>query len=821
MFNPISSKNVILLIVVTIIIGGVFWAGYSYYRSSMVGQDDKQDGQQPDQQQQEEQEGEQTHEEQEQTLPESSMIDVEPIELSSVEIKKVGMFNYYSLEALSLKAQAPQYELPLNPEVITNFQDFSTKIGLSDAALSLLEKNGFVVIENPYNDKEEDITQLYENLRTNEIPIFVTSDSLLHIYHIMFDEVLRQIEERIFYDTIWEISVELFEDSILKHENAGGELKEALKRNIAYFAVGLNLLKPTVDQICTDEDVCSDPGLASAYFSSEDLDKYQFVIPDLVKSVVEEEVEFLERHEGFVDSPLFLYKEDYSQYVPRGHYTRSEKLKNYFRALMWYGRMSMLLKGTDEVEIGGSCDLYPQCRALVSSYDARIQTMQACLLAYSFAENTELMEKWDKMYSVTAYLIGFSDDLGVREYLEALDSVFQGVYDPNELTEENIVKIKAKLAEYAIPEIYGGTGEIAIMPPFTIEQVDEILEVTKGFRLMGSRYVPDSYIFQNLVVPNVWAPLGEDKPFTWGMTAAGPARTFPRGLDVMALLGSERAVQILDELKDSRYENYSGQFTILKQEFEGFSVDDWNKNLYFSWLYALKPLLVEYDEGYPTFMQSRAWQDKALTTALASWTELKHDTVLYAKQSYTPTVPAEPDESEVDGYVEPVPEFYNRLLALTRMTSGGLCDRGVLDASAQRSLEKFESLLETLILLSEKELKNEELTLSDRDFINNIYEKLNEVIEDVDYRSKKTTIVTDVHTDQNSGLVLQEGIGYVELLIVAYKVPDGGIQFVCGPVLSYYEFKQNIGERLTDELWRDTLSLTPLERPEWISNFTA
>ena len=146
---------------------------------------------------------------------------------------------------------------------------------------------------------------------------------------------------------------------------------------------------------------------------------------------------------------------------------------------------------------------------------------------------------------------------------------------------------------------------------------------------------------------------------------------------------------------------------------------------------------------------------------------------------------------------------------------------GVLDASAQQSLEKFESLLETLILISEKELKNEELTLSDRDFINNIYEKLNEVIEDVDYISKKTTIVTDVHTDQNSGLVLQEGIGYVELLIVAYKVPEGGIQIACGPVMSYYEFKQNIGERLTDELWRDMLSLTPLERPEWITNFTA
>jgi hypothetical protein len=27
--------------------------------------------------------------------------------------------------------------------------------------------------------------------------------------------------------------------------------------------------------------------------------------------------------------------------VPRGHYTRSEALKRYFRAMMWHGRMTL------------------------------------------------------------------------------------------------------------------------------------------------------------------------------------------------------------------------------------------------------------------------------------------------------------------------------------------------------------------------------------------------------------------------------------------------------------------------------------------------
>ncbi|GAI43997.1 unnamed protein product [marine sediment metagenome] len=44
--------------------------------------------------------------------------------------------------------------------------------------------------------------------------------------------------------------------------------------------------------------------------------------------------------------------EDYSQYVPRGHYTRNEKFKKYFKTMMWYGRIDFKLKpGTKEPAI--------------------------------------------------------------------------------------------------------------------------------------------------------------------------------------------------------------------------------------------------------------------------------------------------------------------------------------------------------------------------------------------------------------------------------------------------------------------------------------
>ncbi|MCK4724055.1 MAG: DUF3160 domain-containing protein, partial [Dehalococcoidia bacterium] len=81
----------------------------------------------------------------------------------------------------------------------------------------------------------------------------------------------------------------------------------------------------------------------------------------------------------------------------------------------------------------------------------------------------------------------------------------------------------------------------------------------------------------------------------------------------------------------------------------------------------------------------------------------------------------------------------------------------------------------------------------------------------------------DVHTDANPPMqVLEEGVGYVDLILVAYKVPDGRIIVGAGPVLSYYEFKHPISDRLTDEAWQEMLERgDEPERPAWIENFYA
>lgn len=695
------------------------------------------------------------------------------------------MASYYQSVSYSIDPKVPQYNLPLDLSLVENLDEVSSKLSLDDNEKALLRNNGFVVIDY---GRQEDIIQPYKNMKAGGIvligvaskddgvPIFVTSDTLLHLYHIQFDETLKDVEEREFYGDITVISETLMEKSISDYQKYTGDLKEAARRNVAYFAVGLKLLNPNAS------------------------------VPDYVKNEVDTELGQIEAHQGFAPSAIFKYNEDYSQYIPRGHYTRSENLKKYFKAMMWYGRIGFLLKGCE------GC--------LVSEEDAKTQTMQAALLTTYLKEKTKGKETiggiWDRMYAVTAYFVGLADDLTLYEYNSSLYEVLNKPIDLTKLDDDNtMLEFKASLATLRTPEIYGGTGKCTISPPVTPEKLDNCLDESKGLRFMGQRFIPDSYMFQQVVVPTAGMYTGSDNPFTMCQTQGGNVRCFPRGLDVMYILGSKRALEVLESEGDTDYEFYDNQSNKMLDEFGSFNQTEWNRNLYWSWLYTLKPLLQEFDPNYPTFMQSKAWQDKELNAALASWTELRHDTILYTKQSYGVGIDSFNPPKPVVGYVEPIPEFYYRLLALTRMTRNGLDDLQVLDGNSRTRLANLENILDRLSNISIMELENQKLSEGDYEFIRNFGENLEGTVLGVARTGTITTLVADVHTDSNTNQVLEEGVGYVDLIVVAYKLPDGRILVGAGPVMSYYEFKHPMNDRLTDEKWRQMLAENPPAKPEW------
>ena len=698
------------------------------------------------------------------------------------EPNKPGLNKYYTPFDNPIEPNAPGYTLPLNLGTIVNYAALDSMFGLKNAD-PLLEQNGFAIIEHDFgwfDPNRDDIVKPYEYLRDKEVPLFVTADTLLHLYHIQFDETLKDIEEREFYADINDLTTALLDDALSLHEQYTGDLKEAAKRNIAYLAVAKKLINPNAR------------------------------IPQLVNDLVAAELAKIDAHAGFTESDIFIYKEDYSQYVPRGHYTRSEQLKRYFKTLMWYGRMAFLLKGAE--------NWGPMGEALISIEDAKIQTIQAVLLAKSI-ENIQVaqrsgLEVWDRLYTVTAFYVGLADDLTPYEYLDTLDKIFGSDFQPTTLENQDIFfHLKTELSLLRSPKIYGGTGDLYVLPPITPEALDEVLDKTKGMRFMGQRFIPDSYMFQHLVFPEVLQYTGnaEPKPFTYG--ALGD-RSYPRGLDVMAILGSDRAKDILIEEGDTDYIDYDLRFNELNTEFDAFELADWNKNLYWSWLYSLRALIENFGGGYPSFMRTQAWQEKELNAALASWTELRHDTILYAKQSYTPLRSGIP--GTVTGYIEPVPEFYGRLLVLTQMTRLGLSDLNALSAPATERLINLETILNRLIEIANKELTNQPLSEDDYEYIKDFAQTLEGAVLGVEETGLKTTLIADVHTYSYEALVVEEAVGNVDLIVVAFPAPDGSIFLAAGPVLSYYEFKHPMSDRLTDEAWRNLLTSPERpERPKW------
>jgi len=666
-------------------------------------------------------------------------------------------FGAYEPYPVRVQPSLPPYEVEL--AAVANADLLAA---LSDEQRALLEKNGFVVVPS----RIPQIYEVYKRAKEEGIPIFVTTDALLHTFHIIYNYALRLIEMEHFVQDLKGLNQAMVQAATEQYASTSGKAREAAKRNVAFFVVAAKLLDP------------------------------DFAVPKSVvgevADLVEKELALIEAHQGFAASPIFGYREDYSQYVPRGHYTRNETFQRYFKAMMWYGRMMFRLRpgATPEAIEAG-----------------RMETRQAILIVAALqkaqVEGRPALEVWERIYEPTVFFVGKTDDLNVYDYSQAIAEIYGQEWTLGDLEDDE------KLDRFI-------ERAMALRPPRIVSSYvtdrEKPAEVTKGFRFMGQRFIPDSYILQQLVYDKVG-------------TRENP-RLFPKGLDVAAVLSSERAYDILLNVYDEdRYANYCQQMEKLREEFAQLPPEQWVENLYWAWLHSLRPLLEIKGEGYPTFMQNTAWADKDLNTFLGSWTELRHDTILYAKQSYTlKATSIMPQPEEVKGYVEPQPEVFARLAALAKQMRTGLDERGLLNAEYRDKLVRLESLLLDLKTMAEKELVGEPLSDQEYETIRNI----GGILEDLTTFSvrvqeqitseadERMAIVADVHTDVNTGQVLEEAVGDAFLIYVVVPV-EGELVVAQGGVFSYYEFTHPMAERLTDEAWQ-ALEPKP-DLPIWTQTF--
>ena len=672
-------------------------------------------------------------------------------------------------------------------EDISNIRQFH----LSPAASELLRKNGFVV--TPANYKE--ISDIYLECKDTNQPIFVTTDAVLHTGHIFFDYLLRIVEVEKLYDLSVELTDRMLKVSIEQFREAHTEnVKEAARLNIGFFAVAKRQFEP------------------------------EYQIDYGLNELVEQECENIKNHKGLEFRELLTYiknpsiyqtpyaYEDYSQYIPRGHYTRNEKLENYFKAMMWYGRIDFKLR--------------PALEEPAITYGKKM-TLQTILMADALLRDENTYKLWEMIYEPTVYFVGKTDDLYVDDYMKLIKEMFPlnesvDKYD----RQEKLAEFINRAIQLRAPKILSG---------LVFAEDGDFRVSTKGFRFMGQRFIPDSYMFQELVFgvkgeKIIMQYTGDKKPFTMEIIPNfGPVRAFPRGLDICAVLGSKRALEILEVEGDTEYTEYYNQLDNLKEEFSLKTIEEWKQNLYWRWLYALLPLLEENkDTNLPCFMQSPAWIDKELQTALGSWTELRHDTILYAKQSYTIAGKGMPPEPKLTyGYVEPYPEVYARLEEMMRDLSNNLIALDLAIEGIPEKIKEFEELLDKLKVISEKEISNTPLDNEEYELIWNIGSKLvsfkefpSEILEKITSDTdEKMEIVADVHTDVNTGQVLEEGVGSpFNIYVIIDSVR--GVRICRGAVFSYYEFKHSMEDRLTDEKWQEMgENRERPNQPDWVRSF--
>ncbi|MHA1198326.1 MAG: DUF3160 domain-containing protein [Candidatus Heimdallarchaeaceae archaeon] len=611
---------------------------------------------------------------------------------------------------------------------------------ISSDIKEMLATYGFAIVDEGYED-------IYDIYADKEIPKFITTDLCLHAYHVLYDISLRVLEgERFFYD--FETLLTTLRDAQISLNGSVTEpvVHDAINKNVAYLSVMLHLINETN------------------------------TIPTAVEALTLAELDLVNSTER-AESAIFGYDEDYTQYIVRGHYTRNEILANYFRAMMYAGRMGFLLQSpTGDPAMG--IEHTRMAILLLSSFNTSIST-------------DTVWDYWDRIYEPTVFYVGSADDLTPAEYYQ----IWQNLGGPEGdglATESFIVDFIDEAKTYRKP----------LINSMFIFETEDPENVTQGFRLMGQRFIPDSYIFQQLVHTQVGN------------------RLMPTGLDVFSVFGSPRADYFMAD-ENLIYADYDDQILKLRTEFGSLNEHDWTQNLYWMWLYSLFPLLEPATLGFPGFMLSDTWSDKALMTASASWAELRHDTILYAKQSYT----AELGMPEImQGYVEPYPEVYARLASLVRLMQSGLEERGLFFGSFSSKLLYIAEIFDNLVELSIKELENVPFTSGEIGYINNVGILIEEAASFLDPDAEdwvseaddRMAVIADVHTDPNSGNVLEVASGDPFVIYTVVQDEKGNLRLTRGGTFSYYEFHHPMVDRLTDEGWQEMLDTNPPPLPEWM-----
>jgi hypothetical protein len=674
---------------------------------------------------------------------------------------------------------------------------------LNDAELAKFKQNGFVVSERMAAGS---FAEMFYRIYSRDLPVCITSDALVHAWHRTYDGMLEELEETYLSTSLDEILTAMAKNIPAAEKEYGhGVLGDSLADADYFLAMARSLLAGKQVPTALNQEA----RVATTLQAVDRLQLHKFVLFGRERQM------------------------DFSQFKVRGHYENSDLLKRYFKAMMWCGRI--------DLRIAGGKDYW----GVLSSP----RELGSAVILHDLLLRSQQFERWQQFDRLIQTFVGRTDS-ATFAHLGALLAE-SGIKSPADLkTLEQLEKLQADI-------LAGKVGLQHIRGDVYTSPFGGQVELPRSFTLLGQKFVLDSWVTAKVVFDDILWDHGDGKPDkVW--------RRVPSCLDVAFVsLGNDQVVPLLvDRINAGPHKfrdrhNYQHNLAAARNVIDAQQPSAWDENLYMGWLATLRELSKPTTgDTYPEALRTRAWAMKSLNTQMASWTHLRHDTILYAKQSYTSNAscfyPA--------GYVEPVPHVWARLEKMVlraadliektpyptgtyvKKTQLGEFKIAFKDRHQEQVtfLRNFAKQVGTLKAIAVKQREQQELDAAEAKFLKDVVQK-DSSSGHTEYNGwytklfwKSTTdsgqpdaLVADVHTDTPSpsplgfdpGSVLHQGVGGVDLMLIAIENGKDRMVFA-GPVLSHYEFEMTGIVRKTDSEWGKELTAgNRPPRPEWTQSY--
>jgi hypothetical protein len=671
---------------------------------------------------------------------------------------------------------------------------------------------------------------------------FVGPDAVLHAFHKYFSERLKDLERGVLSGLLEAMLTGIYENALDMRSRAPEAARGAWDLAVAQMAVPLTLIETRARQAENSWEPEPEGGdsLEDALraFAAREAD-----LPEDLRTAVRSALGKVYSN-GAVGAPgpdpaeaLHLVPAynsegvDWTQFTPRSHYAERSSTRAYFRASIWLGQLGWKRDRAEFLP-----PLVAWAAALAGPGGDGFARAAGAAGDSSFSPPATPADAWRTVMRLTSFFVGFHEDPSLMEATDLLAESWRARGTPagppssGGAVGEEVPGEREGAGAPAMgigPEAPGDAAFLAVVAPALASLAPD----SAGFsELRGTEYRGKGVISvlpQRFTVPwFIAAELTSEGSQLRHVRTDLPARF--SGLYLAWALGSGYSASLAEREiglglanetvgPDALPKALAAMGSVagdLASKLSRVPAEDWASSAGSAWFNALRTLTRSFGEGYPLYMRSGSFAAKQLETLLGSWTELKHDTVLYEKPNFAEMGEGGEDESEPKwqpkGFVEPNPEFWDAAVAAADALRDGFRSNGIFPDALEgySSLGEFSEHLARLSGIARKELAGEALSEDDYEFIRTF--GLERMAMRDGFGSaggdnpeiNLSGLVVDVQTvNTGDSGVVHEGLGPPALMLVLVA-NDGERRVTVGVAYDHYEFFVRPVMRLTDSDWK-------------------